>query len=111
MMRGVASAMEAAGSPLDVHFQDQCLAALPLTVQIEDEGLRPAGSVELAAAGGLTRAHLNRIAQLTLADVLPLSLASWYQDYIPFRERTPDWEPALERFASRWNGVTVKPHP
>jgi len=108
-MRGVASAMEAAGSPLDVHFQGQCLAALPLTVQIEDEGLRPAGSVELAAAGGLTRAHLERIAQLTLADVLPLSLASWYQDYIPYGERTPDWEPALERFASRWNGVTVKP--
>lgn len=109
MIRGVASAMEAAGSPLNVHSPGQCLAALPLTVQIKDGGLRPAGSVELAAAGGLTRAQLNRIAQLTLADVLPLSLASWYQDYIPFRERTPDWEPALERVASRWNGVTVKP--
>jgi len=109
MIRGVASAMEAVGSPLRVHLPDRCLAALPLTVQIEDMGLRPAGSVELAAAGGLNRAHLNRIAQLTLADVLPLSLASWYQDYIPFGERTPDWESVLERFASRWNGVTVKP--
>lgn len=109
MMRGVASAMEAVGSPLRVHLPDRCLAALPLTVQIEDMGLRPAGSVELTAAGGLNRAHLNRIAQLTLADVLPLSLATWYQDYIPFGERTPDWESALERFASRWNGVTVKP--
>ena len=109
MIRGVAAAMEAVGSPLRVHLPDQCLAALPLTVQIEDMGLRPAGSVELAAAGGLTRAHFNRIGQLTLADVLPLSLASWYQDYVPAGERTPDWESALTRLASRWNGVTVKP--
>ncbi len=109
MIRGVASAMEAAGSPLRAHLPGQCLAALPLTVQIEDEGLRPAGNVELAAAGGLTRDHLNRIAQLTLADVLPLSLASWYRDYVPAGERAPDWESALKRLASRWNGVTVKP--
>lgn len=111
MIRGVASAMERAGSPLRVAPPGQCLAALPLTVQIEDEGLRPAGSVELAAAGGLTRAHLNRIAQLTLADVLPLSLASWYRDYVPAEDRLPDWEPALKRLASRWDGVTVKPLP
>ncbi len=109
MIRGVASAMEAVGSPLRVAHPRQCLAALPLTVQIEDMGLRPAGSVELAAAGGLTRAHLSRIAQLTLLDVLPLSLASWYRDYVPAGERLPGWEPALERLASRWNGVTAKP--
>ncbi len=111
MIRGVASAMERAGSPLSVPPAEQCLAALPLTVQIEAGGLRPAGSVELAAAGGLTRAHLNRIAQLTLSDVLPLSLATWYQDYVPAAERVPDWEHALERLASRWNGVTVTPRP
>ncbi|SFJ23638.1 hypothetical protein SAMN04488082_10276 [Desulfomicrobium apsheronum] len=109
MIRGVASAMKAVGSPLRVHLPDRCLAALPLTVQIEDMELRPAGSVELAAAGGLTRAHLNRIGQLTLADVLPLSLATWYRDYVPVGERTPDWEYALAHLASRWNGVTVKP--
>jgi hypothetical protein len=111
MIRGVASAMERAGSPLSVPPADQCLAALPLTVQIEAGGLRPAGSVELAAAGGLTRAHLNRIGQLTLSDVLPLSLATWYQDYVPAAERAPDWEHALEGLASRWNGVTVTPRP
>lgn len=109
MIRGVASAMEAVGSPLRVRVPDRCLAALPLTVQIEDMDLRPAGSVELAAAGGLTRAHLNRIGELTLADVLPLSLATWYRDYVPAGERAPDWESALARLASRWNGVTVKP--
>lgn len=111
MIRGVAAAMEETRTPLNVPPSWQCLAALPLTVGIGDGGFRPAGGVELFAAGGLTRGHLERIAGLTVADVLPLSLATWYRDYVPAGERTPGWEPAMHDLASRWHGVTVHPLP
>jgi hypothetical protein len=110
MIRGVSAAMDEAGTPLNALPQDLRLAALPLTVQIDSgQGLLPAGAVELAAAGGLTGTQLADISRLALADVLPLSLASWYQDYVRPEDRPPGWERAVTELASRWSGIVIRP--
>ena len=108
MIRGVLAVMNGQDkAALAIHNP---LAALPLGVRIESEsGLFPAGTVELTAAGGLGRDHLLQLSRLTLADVLPLSLSSWYREYVPAASRPVGWATELDRVAARWRGVIVRP--
>lgn len=56
--------------------------------------LAPAGPVELAAAGGLTRADLARAGALTLAGALRAGLGELYAEFTPLAEREPGWRQA-----------------
>ncbi len=110
MIKGVLAACAQAGAPISTWTEHNPLAALPLTVQLNTaDGLVPAGSVELMAAGGLTRAHLHSMATLSIAHVLPASLVSWYQEYIPMDQRPAGWEKELASLAAYWQGVVVYP--
>jgi hypothetical protein len=78
------------------------LAALPLTV-LFDAGRGPrrvAGAVEMFAAGGLTRRHLEHLAGLPMDAVLPVSLRECYMECVPHDARAPGWS---RRFAAPMN--------
>jgi hypothetical protein len=112
MINGVRSACDEAQSPVPAWQGYNPLAALPISVQVmTEDGQFPAGGVELMASGGLGQDRLRAVAGLTLADVLPASLASWYEEYVPAQARPTGWETELAELAARWQGVVVEPRP
>ena len=83
------------------------LAAFAISMQARETGrLFPAGMLELLTSGGISRADLQRLADLPLEAVLPLSLARWCLDYTPRSQRTPAWEADLRNVA--WEGLTIE---
>lgn len=110
MIDGTLAALNETGGFVPTWEAYNPLAALPLSVQIrvQDE-LLPAGGVELHAAGGLSQADIKKISQLTVTDVLPASLAAWYQEYIPLNSRPAGWKKELSALAGHWTGVVVTP--
>ena len=96
----------ACGEPLPPLPGRTMLAAFAISMQAREAGrLFPAGMLELIASGGISRADLQRLADLPLEAVLPLSLARWCLDYTPRSQRAPAWETALRNTA--WEGLTI----
>ncbi len=82
------------------------LAGFPLTVRMAETN-QAAGSIELFAAGGLLRPQLQKIADVILADALPIRLANWCKTYIPPRQLPHDWSRECLQLQEQWNGITV----
>ena len=53
----------------------------------------------------MRKSLMQRLADLPLEAVLPLSLARWCLDYTPRSQRTPAWEADLRNVA--WEGLTI----
>lgn len=104
MIENVVQALAESAPPLP-----PLLAALPLGFQVRaGQTLRPAGAVELHAAGGLSRAQLDHFAQLRIPELLPLSLREWVLDYMPDNKRPSNWSAQLLELASRWRGIILE---
>lgn len=85
------------------------LAALPLTV-LFDAGRGPrrvAGAVEMFAAGGLARRHLDHLAGLPMDAVLPVSLRECYMECVPQDARAPGWAKRLATPMDESAGVVL----
>lgn len=85
------------------------LAALPLTV-LFDAGRGPrrvAGAVEMFAAGGLARRHLEHLAALPMDAVLPVSLRECYMECVPQEARAPGWSRRLAAPMDEGAGVVL----
>uniref|UniRef100_B8DMR0 Uncharacterized protein n=1 Tax=Nitratidesulfovibrio vulgaris (strain DSM 19637 / Miyazaki F) TaxID=883 RepID=B8DMR0_NITV9 len=85
------------------------LAALPLTV-LFDAGRGPrrvAGAVEMFAAGGLARRHIEHLAALPMDAVLPVSLRECYMECVPQDARAPGWQRRLAAPMDEGAGVVL----
>jgi len=106
MLHAVRDQFMACGEPLPPLPGRTMLAAFAISMQAREAGrLFPAGMLELIASGGISRADLQRLANLPLEAVLPLSLARWCLDYTPRSQRATAWETALRNTA--WEGLTI----
>lgn len=109
------------------HCRATPLAALPLSVLFDDRGTgddrddgaygghrdhgtdpRPAGTVEMFAAGGLDAVRLRRLARTPAGAVLPLSLRECYEECVPCGERPAGWAERLVPHGTPWQGVTLR---
>lgn len=107
MLHAVRDQFTEYGEPLPPLPGRTRLAAFAISMQAREAGrLFPAGMLELLASGGIRRAALQRLADLPLKAILPLSLARWCLDYVPRPQRTPAWEAALRKVA--WDGLTLE---
>ncbi len=109
MLQAVRDQFMECGEPLPPLPGRTMLAAFAISIQARgtggNEGLFPAGMLELLASGGIRNEDLQRLAALPLEAVLPLSLARWCLDYIPRQQRTPAWEASLRKVA--WDGLIL----
>ena len=106
MLHAVRDLFMECGEPLPPLPGRTMLAAFAISMQARETGrLFPAGMLELLTSGGISRADLQRLADLPLEAVLPLSLARWCLDYTPRSQRTPAWEADLRNVA--WEGLTI----
>ena len=107
MLHAVRDLFMECGEPLPPLPGRTMLAAFAISMQARETGrLFPAGMLELLTSGGISRADLQRLADLPLEAVLPLSLARWCLDYTPRSQRTPAWEADLRNVA--WEGLTIE---
>ncbi|WCB48308.1 hypothetical protein [Nitratidesulfovibrio vulgaris] len=109
------------------HCRATPLAALPLSVLFDDRGTgddrddgaygghrdhgtdpRPAGTVEMFAAGGLDAVRLRHLARTPADAVLPLSLRECYEECVPCGERPAGWAERLVPHGTPWQGVTLR---
>ncbi len=109
------------------HCRATPLAALPLSVLFDDRGTgddrddgaygghrdhgtdpRPAGTVEMFAAGGLDAGRLRHLARTPAGAVLPLSLRECYEECVPCGERPAGWAERLVPHGTPWQGVTLR---
>jgi hypothetical protein len=109
------------------HCRATPLAALPLSVLFDDRGTgddrddgaygghhddgtdpRPAGTVEMFAAGGLDAGRLRHLARTPADAVLPLSLRECYEECVPCGERPAGWAERLVPHGTPWQGVTLR---
>lgn len=73
-----------------------------------DAALRPAGAVEMFAAGGLNAQKLQQLANTPAHAVLPLSLRECYEECVPCGERPSGWAERLVPHGAPWQGVTLR---
>ncbi len=107
MLHAVRDLFMECGEPLPPLPGRTMLAAFAISMQARETGrLFPAGLLVLLTSGGISRADLQRLADLPLEAVLPLSLARWCLDYTPRSQRTPAWEADLRNVA--WEGLTIE---
>lgn len=74
----------------------------------QDADPRPAGAVEMFAAGGLDADRLRRLARTPAHAVLPLSLRECYEECVPCGERPSGWAERLVPRGTPWPGVTLR---
>lgn len=72
-----------------------------------DGALIPAGSIELMAHGGLRRSQLLEIAQLPLADILPLTLREWSLLHVVGLKDNPELCHKLSQSLIPWKGLVL----
>lgn len=72
-----------------------------------DGSLAPAGSIELMGHGGLKHNQLTEIANLSMSDLLPLTLKEWSLDHMPQLKNDPQAVAKLLQAINPWKGLTL----
>lgn len=108
MLHTVMQVFQSEGEELPAFTPYLALAAVTLTVQtLSAGGHTPAGALELAAAGGLGQSHLERLAALSVMEVLPLSMKEWCLTYVPKAQHSQQWLAELNKAAEQWQGLVL----
>ncbi len=75
-------------------------------IQVEED-LYPAGSIELIHKNGITKHHLEQIADLNYKDTLPLALKDWSLYFTDPSIQTKDWLKNLDEATKKWKGIIL----
>lgn len=108
MLHTVMQVFQSEGEELPAFTPYLALAAVTLTVQTLSAGRpTPAGALELAAAGGIGQSHIEKLAALSVMEVLPLSMKEWCLTYVPKAQHSQQWLAELNKGAEQWRGLVL----